>query len=103
LLTCENLPRHDDSAIFIKSEDKANCSFGAILAENPRTRFGKIERKVIMSTLELELLRASDQPKTNTFDYVTRLILPVLSLVALIATRNIKPTLSWPLGIFAIL
>ncbi len=56
-----------------------------------------------MSTLELELLRASEQPKTNTFDYVTRLILPVLSLVALIATRNIKPALSWPLGIFAIL
>lgn len=55
-----------------------------------------------MSTLELELLRANEQPKNSAFDYVTRLILPVLSLVALIATRNIKPALSWPLGIFAI-
>jgi hypothetical protein len=55
-----------------------------------------------MSTLELELLRANEQPKNGAFDYVTRLILPVLSLAALIATRNIKPALSWPLGIFAI-
>lgn len=55
-----------------------------------------------MSTLELELLRANEQPKNDAFDYVSRLILPGLSLVALIATRNIKPALSWPLGIFAI-
>lgn len=55
-----------------------------------------------MSTLELELLRANEQPKNNTFDYVTKLILPAISLAALIATRNIKPALSWPLGIFAI-
>lgn len=56
-----------------------------------------------MKMLELELLNTEEKPpKYSAFDYVTRLILPVLSLVALIATRNIKPTLSWPLGAFAI-
>lgn len=55
-----------------------------------------------MSTLELELLNAGEkQPKYSAFDYVTRLTLPGLSLVALIVTRNIQPALSWPLGAFA--
>lgn len=51
-----------------------------------------------MSTLELELLNASQkEPKLTPFDYATKLFLPGLSVIAVILTRNIQPRVSWGL------
>jgi hypothetical protein len=54
-----------------------------------------------MSTFELELLAGAaarqTEQKLTPFDYATKLLLPGLSLVALIWTRNIQPRLSWGL------
>jgi hypothetical protein len=54
-----------------------------------------------MSTFELEVLanaaERQAQPKLNLFDYVTKLILPVLSLSVVIFKKDIQPPMFWSL------
>jgi hypothetical protein len=60
-----------------------------------------------MSTFELEILaNAADrqaQPKLSLFDYVTRLVLPGLSLLAVIFKKDIQPPIFWSLLTFMVI
>src|SRR6266404_3307028 len=59
-----------------------------------------------MSTFELELFaNATDhqaQPKLTLFDYVTKLFLPGLSLLAVIFKKDIQPPMFWSLLAFMV-
>jgi len=59
----------------------------------------------MMSTFELEVLANADcqaQPKLSLFDYVTRLVLPGLSLLAVILKKDMQPSMSWALLAFMV-
>src|SRR5258708_31407619 len=58
-----------------------------------------------MSTFELELLANAERPqapKLNVFDYVTRLVLPGLTLLAVIFKKDIQPPMFWSLLAFMV-
>src|SRR5260221_8798764 len=56
-----------------------------------------------MSTFELELLANAERPqapKLNVFDYVTRLVLPGLTLLTVIFKKDMQPPMFWSLLAF---
>src|SRR5260370_4507797 len=60
----------------------------------------------MMSTFELEVLANAagrqEQPKLSLFDYVTKLFLPGLSLLAMILKKDIQPPMFWSLLAFMV-